>query len=312
MNKLLMMKAFTSVVTEGSFHKAADRMNLSPQLVSKYVSQLESDLKTRLLTRTTRKINLTEAGHIYLQRCQQVLLDIEEMESSLTDLQNQVTGTLNISAPMSFGIHHLSEPIAEFQSRYPSVNVQLFLTDQKVNLLEANVDIALRIGNLKNSSLIGRKIAPIRMVTCASPQYLAEHGEPKTAEDLSQHRYLRYSYSEGREITASWGEHSPFSEQNTHLVSNNGDILINAAIRHQGIAIQPTFLTYNAVARGELVVLEQFPLQMMGLYAVYPNRQFLASKIRHFIDFISGYYGELPYWDKPCDSHPSYTTTVEQ
>lgn len=197
------MKAFTAVVQEGSFTKAADRLGLSSQLVSKYVSQLEEHLKVRLLNRTTRRVNVTEAGRAYFERCQQVLIDIEEMDNALTNLSETASGLLKVSAPMSFGIHHLPSALVQFQQQHPDVRLDITLTDKKVDLLEDGVDVALRIGQLTSSSLIAKKLTPIKLVVCASPEYLAERGEPKTPADLIHHNYLHFSYSD---LGAAFGD----------------------------------------------------------------------------------------------------------
>ncbi len=297
MDKLTSMQTFTAVVNEGNFARAAERLGLSSQLVSKYVAQLEDTLQVRLLNRTTRRVSLTEAGHLYYQRCQQVLADIDEMENALSDLQSQVSGTLRISAPMSFGVHHLSEPVRQFQLLYPQVKVELALSDRKVDLLDEGVDIALRIGILKDSTLVAKKIVPVNLVVCASPEYLRQHGYPQTMEDLHKLNYLHFTYAEAGNMPQDNAHLMALNQLSSSFSCNNGDVVINIAIAGGGYCVQPTFLTGTAIANGQLQVLDNFPLQPLGLYAVYAHRQFLASKVRHFIDFLCKYYGEKPYWD---------------
>lgn len=298
MDKFTSMRAFNAVVMEGSFTKAASRLEISPQLISKYIGQLEESLQVRLLNRTTRRVHLTEAGQSYFERCQQILQDIDNMENDLTNLQNQVTGTLRVSVPMSFGIHHLSNPITEFQQRYPEMRVELFLTDRKVDLLDEGIDVALRIGHLKSSTLVAKKITPIRLSLCAAPQYWTQHGIPQDLVALSQLNYLRFTYSDLRSLLVDWPKSVSIQDFKSDFASNNGDVIVNMAMQGRGYAIQPTFLTGQALARGELVALEHFPIESLGLYALYSHREFLASKVRHFIDFLSEYYGDTPYWDK--------------
>ncbi|RUO29251.1 LysR family transcriptional regulator [Aliidiomarina sedimenti] len=301
MNRLQAMQTFASVVSEGSFTQAADRLNISPQLVSKYVSQLETHLGVRLLNRTTRRIHLTEAGLQYYQRAQQVLNDIEDMECQLSDLQSEARGTLRISAPVSFAIRHLAPVVANFQQANPALSVDLQLNDRKVDIIEEGFDIALRIGRLKSSSLIAKRIAPIHLLYCASPAYLAEHGEPASIESLTDHRFLRYTYSDDSQVQNPAG--SP-AEEHYPLVSNNGDVLTAAAIAGAGIVLQPSFIASEAIKLGQLKVIlaEQAP-SPIALYAVYAHRQLVASKVRHFIDFIDGYFGDPPYWDA-LDANP--------
>ncbi|TVP92206.1 MAG: LysR family transcriptional regulator [Pseudomonadaceae bacterium] len=299
MDRIVAMRTFITVASEGSFTRAADRLEMSPQLVSKYVSQLESQLGVRLLNRTTRKVHLTEAGSHYAQRAQQVLADMDELDNLMGDLQQSAQGVLRISAPVSFGSRHLSALLSAFQQAHPGVTVDLQLNDRKVDIVEEGFDIALRIGQLKSSSLIAKAIAPIRVVLCASPGYLAKHGVPTHPEQLQQHQYLHYSYMEadpGMPLYA-WlrGAHQPGAST---LICNNGDVLVNAAINGLGIALQPTFICGEALAAGDLqVVLPDYAPAPLGLYAVYAHRTLMASKVRCFIDFIEGFYGDPPYWD---------------
>ncbi|MCW8995297.1 MAG: LysR family transcriptional regulator [Psychromonas sp.] len=299
MDKIETMKAFSAVVQEGSFAKAAQRLNLSPQLISKYVSQLEERLHTRLLNRTTRKVSVTEAGHSYFARCQQILIDIEEMENSLSNLHHNVSGVLTISAPVSFAGKHMAKLLVAFQKKYPEVKVDLRLTDQKVDIVEEGIDIALRIGQLKSSSLIAKRLTAIRIVICASPDYLQKNGIPKTPLELQDHTYLKYSHADNAMLFAQFDKHAQDIKPRSSIICNNGDLLVNAAIEGGGFVIQPTFIAGDAIAAGQLQeILTEYELQPLGLYAVYAHRKFLASKVRCFIDFVSDYYGEIPYWDK--------------
>lgn len=300
MDRIEAMRAFVTVVNEGTFTRAADRLEMSPQLVSKYVSQLEQHLGVRLLNRTTRKLHLTEAGTRYHQRAEQVLNDIDDLESQLGDLQSEARGLLRISAPVSFAIRHMAPLLTGFQKAHPAVDIDLQLNDRKVDIVEEGFDIALRIGHLKSSSLIAKRIAPVRLVTCASPAYLAEHGTPQRPEDLRDHRYLRYSYMDQ---DATGQVHRWLQGTETHsagdMVSNNGDVLVEAAIAGAGIAVQPTFIAGSAIREGRLqIILPDHEPEPMALYAVYAHRQLLASKVRSFVDFLDGYFGEPPYWDR--------------
>ncbi|WP_024591582.1 MULTISPECIES: LysR family transcriptional regulator [unclassified Pseudoalteromonas] len=298
MDKLTTMKTFLAVVQEGSFSKAADKLDISPQLVSKYISALEDNLRTRLLHRTTRKVSVTEAGNQYYQRCQQVIIDIEDMENSLNNLSESVSGVLSISAPMSFGTKHLAGLLVDFQKQYPNLKLDLRLTDQYVDIVEQGIDIALRIGVLKNSTLIAKKIAPIRLAVFASPDYLERHGTPQTLLDLQSHNYLRYSHSEPTKRLFGVNELKSELKLESNFVANNGDLLLNTAIAGGGIAMQPTFIAGEALAQSKVVrILQDYEPDPMGLYMVYANRQFLPSKVRAFVDFASDFYGDTPYWD---------------
>ncbi len=293
------MRAFVSVARLGAFSAAADKLDKSPQLISKYVSQLEAHLNTRLLNRTTRKVHLTEAGERYLVRAAQVLEDIDEMEDQLGEMQTAARGLLRISAPVAFATMHLAPLIHAFQRQFPDVDIDLQLNDRKVDIVEEGFDIALRIGNLKNSSLIAKRLTQIRMVMCASPDYLAKFGMPKNLEALKTHNYLRYSYLDA--------DNGPLPHQylsdTTHdqmgsLSCNHGGLLSQVAELGQGVVLQPTFICFDALRRGDLtVILPELEPEPINLYAVYAHRQLLASKVRAFIDFASQYYGDIPYWD---------------
>jgi len=300
MDRIDAMRAFVAVVTDGSFSNAANTLNLSPQLVSKYVSKLEDQLNIRLLNRTTRKVSLTEAGSHYFVHAQQILLSIDDMASQLGGLQLLPKGILRISAPVSFALKHMAKLITDFQARYPSVTVDLQLSDRKVDIIEEGFDIALRIGQLESSSLIAKKIAPIRLVLCASPDYLKIHGTPKRLEDLETHRYLHYSYMniDTKGQIFKYLKAKQLKESSVFR-SNNGDVLVEAAIEGAGLVFQPTFIVSHALNAGKLVVvLPEHEPSAIGLYAVYAHRKLLPHKVRCFIDFMEGYYGTPPYWDE--------------
>ena len=300
MSRLLTMRAFVTVVNEGTFTRAADRMGISPQLASKYVSQLEQALGVRLLNRTTRRLHLTEAGAGYHQRAQQVLNEIDEMESELHDLQGRAQGLLRISAPVSFALRHMVPLLTDFQKAHPGVGIDLQLNDRKVDIVDEGFDVALRIGRLRSSSLIARRIAPVRLLMCASPEYLEQHGTPQRPEDLKEHRYLRYSLMEhsNSDQVGRWLQETGGSTEGG-LVSNNGDVLLESAIAGAGIVLQPSFIAGAAIKAKQLqVVLPAHETEPLGLYAVYAHRQLLASKVRRFVDFLAGYFGDPPYWDK--------------
>ncbi|MCH1782700.1 LysR family transcriptional regulator [Psychrobacter glaciei] len=300
MDRIDAMRTFVAVVNEGSFSKAATTTQLSPQLVSKYIAKLEEQLHTRLLNRTTRKVSVTEAGSQYFIHAQQILLSIDEMEAQLGGLQQLPKGILRISAPVSFALKHMAKLITDFQVRYPSVTVDLQLSDRKVDIVEEGFDVALRIGQLESSSLIAKKIAPIRVVLCASPDYLNIHGTPKRLEDLEAHRYLHYSYMniDTKGQVFKYLKAKQLKESSVFR-SNNGDVLVEAAIEGAGLVLQPTFIASKALNAGKLViVLPEYEPTPIGLYAIYAHRKLLPHKIRCFIDFMADYYGTPPYWDE--------------
>ncbi|WMC11465.1 LysR substrate-binding domain-containing protein [Oceanimonas pelagia] len=301
MDRIDAMRAFIAVTTEGGFTHAARRLNTSPQQISKQVSQLEERLGVRLLNRTTRKVHLTEAGSRLVLHARQILDDIDDMENQLGNLQQSARGQLRISAPVSFATLHLTPLLHDFQLAYPAVDIDLQLNDRKVDIVEEGFDIALRIGRLKSSSLIARRIAPVRLVMCASPAYLARHGTPRHPEELQGHRYLHYHYMEeglGHPHLQAWLRTAERA-QGGQLRSNNGEVLVQAAMAGAGITIQPTFIAGQAIHDGRLqVILPDHEPAPMGLYAVYAHRKLQASKVTCFLDFLDGYFGDPPFWDR--------------
>lgn len=297
MNKLDAMKTFVEVVKQGSFTKAADSLSTSPQLVSKYVSYLEAQLNTRLLNRTTRRISLTEFGHRYVERCEQLLSDLADMENAAQEHSGKPQGTLRINAPVSFATQHLAKALMPFQQQYPDILIDLQLNDRKIDIVQEGFDVALRIGILKDSSLIAKKITPIRLVMCAAPSYLEKYGTPKQACDLKNHHYLHYSYL-GVETQNLTNELGLFRKSQCRLMANNGEVLMQAAIDGGGIIVQPTFIVGEALKSGQLkVILPEHEPATLALYAVYAHRQFVSRKVSAFIEFLSEYFGGVPYWD---------------
>ena len=300
MDRIEAMKAFVAVANEGSFTKAAEKLASSNQLVSKYVSQLEAHLGVRLFNRTTRKVHLTEAGEQCVQHTRDILERINDMEGHLGQLTSQAQGLLQISAPVSFSTLHLAPLIREFKRANPAVGFNLQLNDRKVDVVEEGFDVALRIGHLKSSSLIAKHIAPVRLVVCAAPSYLEQYGTPTHPRELIPEHHLRYSYMEYKQSQSPLMDALKLSSraQSAGMSCNNGQILLGAAIAGEGYALQPTFIVGEAIKTGKLkVILQEFEPAPMALYAVYPHRKLLTTKLRAFIDFLGSYYGQPPYWD---------------
>ena len=301
MDRFDAMRAFVAVANEGSFTQAANKLDLSTQLVSKYVSQLEDHLNTRLFNRTTRRIHLTEAGERCLQHTKQILESINDMEGQIGQLGHEAQGMLHINAPVSFATLHLALLIRDFKKQYPAVGVNLQLNDRKIDVIDEGFDAALRIGRLKSSSLIAKKIAPIRLVTCASPDYLQKNGTPSHPNELKEGDYLRYSYMDMGQTDSPLLEalNKKSNDQESSLIANNGEVLTEMAIAGLGYILQPTFIVGEALSQGKLkVILEEYEPEPAGIYLVYPHRKLMANKLRAFIDFAGNYYGDSPYWDR--------------
>ncbi len=300
MDRLAAIEAFVRVGESGSFSEAARRLRTSKSAVSRQVSALEAELGARLLHRTTRSLTLTEAERDYLQRASRVLADLEEANQSVTKLQTAPRGKLRVNAPMSFGFLHLAPAIPDFLSRFPEVEIDMVMNDRFVDLVDEGFDVAVRIGNLADSSLVARRLAPIRRALCASPAYLKARGAPTTPDELKQHACLCYSNlslpHEWRFIDAK-GRPWPV-EVKGPLTANNGDALRAGAVGGLGLAYLPTFIAGEDLKAGTLeTVLDAFVPQDMTLNAVYPHARHLSPKVRAFVDFLASRFGPHPYWD---------------
>ena len=294
------MRVFTAVVDSGSFAKAAEKLDLSRGMTSRYVAQVEAQLGVRLLNRTTRRLSLTESGADYYQRAIQVLALVEEAEHAASREAVEPRGTLRINTSVAFGTRHMGGAISAYLRRYPQVRVDLTLNDRVVDLVEEGFDVAVRIARRIDPGLVARRIARARMVACASPAYLRKNGTPKTPSDLARHNCLTYAYSG---VQNDWHFVRRKREQTVkvggNLHANNGDILSLAAVDGLGVAVQPTFLVYDLLRAKKLVrIMEDWQADDLTIFAVYPSRQFLPPKVRSFIDFMVERFGDNPYWDE--------------
>jgi len=290
---------FVRVVERGSFTLAADDLALSRAVVSKYLSRLEDRLGARLLHRTTRRLSLTEAGAALFEASRGALERIEEAEAVVAQFQSKPRGRLRVSAPMSFGILHLGPAMADFARAYPEITLDVRLDDRFVNLVEDGFDVAVRIGALTDSSLVARKLAVTRALACASPAYLAEHGEPETPEDLATHNCLVYSYlADLWRFTAPDGREIPVAVKGS-LRINNGIVLAEAAVAGHGILVTPSFYVAPLLRSGRLKqVLARYKVKEIGIHAVYPQRGHVPPKVRAFVDFLVQRFGRRPDWEK--------------
>jgi DNA-binding transcriptional LysR family regulator len=298
MDKLNAMNAFAKVVTSGSYAEAARQLGLTRSAVSKAVTELEELLGARLLDRTTRRTSPTEVGRAYYERCVDILASIEETELQVSRLHDEPRGVLRVNAPMSFGILYLGGAVADFMAAYPDLKIELLLNDRFIDPLEEGVDVTVRIGALADSSLIARKLAPAHRVLVASPDYLARHGEPQTPQDLARHHCLNYGHVTAMqhwELTT--GEETIAVPITSYLCSNNGDVLREAAVKGNGIALLPTFIVGEDITSGRLrVVLASHAPMSLAIYALYAPNRYLAAKTRLLIDFLVARFSR-PSWD---------------
>lgn len=300
MDRLTEMEVFTRVVELGGFTEAAKKLGLSKSAVSKHVATLETRLGARLLTRTTRRVSPTEIGLAYFDKAGDVLRAAAEADAMATAMQDAPTGELRISAPLSFGLRHVSPAVASFLRRYPAVSARLQLDDRRVELVAEGFDVAIRIGDLPDSTLIARKLAETDLCLVASPDYLAARGTPESVEALSDHDLLHYT---NNAAGALWRLRGAHGEERTvriggRLSVNNGDALACAARDGLGIVLGPHFIVADLLASGALVeVLPERRPAPIGVYAVYPSGRFPQPKLRVFIDHLAeSLKGKGPRW----------------
>lgn len=302
MDKLTSMIVFTKVAKAGSFAAAAKELSLSRAMATKHVMQLENSLGIRLLNRTTRNLNLTEVGVVYLERCQQILGDIEETELAVTRLQTEPRGTLKLNATPFFGTYHLAPAIAAYNELYPDVNVELVLQAGHVDLIEEGFDLAIQLDDLHDSSLIARKLGSSQRVVCGSPGYFKKRGIPETPLDLKKHNCLINLSMPPRD---QWVFSEPQSDKQTvvkvagTLEANVADALRLAAVCGLGLALLPTYMVGQDLRKHRLqAVLKDYIPAPLEIHAVYPHRKHLSAKVRTFVDFLHGRFHPVPSWEE--------------
>ncbi|KIC17327.1 LysR family transcriptional regulator [Leisingera sp. ANG-Vp] len=291
MDKLDCMRSFAAVAAQSSFTGGARQLGISTKLASKYVARLEEQLGAQLLNRTTRKVTLTDTGRAYLERCLPLLDQFDELEDVVQLRQKELAGPVRITAPTGFGSRELVEALQPFQEAHPQVEIELVLSDRHLPILEEGVDLAVRFGALKDSTLVARKLCDMRLVVVASPDYLAAHGAPSDPEALATHNCLLQMTSPQPDI---W----TFEEGGKKTVSVGGSFRANSprAVAHMaahglGIARCPHYTARPFLADGRLQVL--FEGQETGpitLYAVYPPSRHLTARIRTLIDHLASYF----------------------
>jgi len=299
MDQLRALRVFAAVVEQGSFVAAAEHLGLSRTAASKHVQDLEARLGVALLSRTTRSVSLTQTGAAYFERARRILDEIELADSEASLQTRTPRGRLRVSVPVSFGFRHLAPRLKRFMDSYPEVHLDLVVSDRQVSLVEEGFDLAIRIGQLADSSLIARRIATTRLILCAAPGYVEAHGWPAEPRDLGAHVCLGYPYWSGYR---NWqfndrdgsAHNVPVTNQ---LWSNNGDLLLAAALGGCGIIRQPDFIVHEALARGDLVeLLPDLVKPEIGIHAVYPPATVIPLRLRVFIDYlVQTFAGDQPW-----------------
>ena len=290
MDQLLAMQVFTRVAERGSFVQASDELDLSRAAVSAHVAALEKHLGVRLLNRTTRRVSLTAEGSDYLRRCRRILDEVRDAEETLRGSRSKPQGLLRVDVPVAFGRYLLLPALPEFTSRYPAIDLDIRLNDRIVDLVAERVDVALRVGGLQQAGLVARRVAQLNIVTCASPTYLADHGEPQTPDDLRQHRLLALTPAGGG--SPEWNFPAPFTAKRLKLhfamQFNAGEAPIIAAAAGLGITRTPDMLVAEYVGRGELtLILRHCEVPGPPMSLVYPSAGHQSPKVRVFSDFAA-------------------------
>lgn len=307
MDRLDEIRAFAAVAEARSFTQGARKLDVSGAQVSKLVARLENRLGARLLNRTTRDVSLTDTGQAYLEQARDLLERFDALETQVKDRAGP-SGNLKIAAPVSFGKNQLTPALIEFASQCLAVSLDVTFSDRLVNLVEEGFDVAVRIGQLSDSSLVARRLAAVRMVTCAAPAYLAGAGTPLVLEDLAAHEAILDTNPRDPTIWR-FGPHSDIKEVRVHgrLRFNGAEPCVAAAVAGFGIVRTPAFAAADDLRAGRLVpVLCNFEPELIHVHAVYPHARHLAAKVRAFVDFLAARYAGEPEWHQGWGHlHPS-------
>lgn len=288
MNRLSEMQAFAESVREGSFSAASRSLAMSPSAISKLVTRLEERLQVRLLNRTTRQISLTEAGQRFYVRCNEILHELEDAESEIVEYGELPQGLLRVNCSPGFAQHQVIPLLAGFHSEYPGLQVELTLTGKTIDLIAEGVDLAIRLGELEDSSLIASSLGRSDRIVCASPDYLEKFGTPKTPQELMQHNCLCLT---SREEVNTWKFGAGDAQEVIHVSGNfktdNVNALYDSALVGGGILRLSGFMLNKAIKAGKLVpLLTDYEPQPQWVNIVYPHRRFLPAKVRIFIEYL--------------------------
>ncbi len=296
------MKVFAAVARLGSFAAAAEELDISNAMCSKYIRDLETSLDSRLLNRTTRQLSLTEVGSAYHKKVIDILTEIEDAEQCVSEMQNQPVGTLRIMSAPSFGSFHLARAIKGYKKKYPKVAIELFLSDDFEHMVDLGMDLGFRVKDLEDSSVVALKLSSSRLIVCASPEYLEENGVPKTPDDLKDHVCM--SMLDNLVFTPHWsfnidGVEKIINTDSNYLKANMADSLRVAAINGSGLVQLPSYMIGLDIQAGRLKpVLEKYEPKPLPINLVYAHRKHMSFKVRSFVDYMKDFFEDPPYWDK--------------
>ncbi|MFT5220980.1 MAG: DNA-binding transcriptional LysR family regulator [Planctomycetota bacterium] len=292
MNKFEQLEAFVAVVDRQGFSAAGDHLGIAKSILSRRVSELEKRLGVRLLHRTTRQQSLTDSGRHFYQRAQALLSDLDEAEQLISDTQVNLSGRIKLAVPLGIGISQLSLPISSFMKAHREIEIDIVLDDRVVDLVAEGFDMAVRIGRLQDSSLVARKLASVEFAVCASKDYLQQYGEPLHPSDLSEHEVMIYSnIVVGQQWQFLQGNKRLTPQVKHRLSANNGELLASAASHGLGITAGPLFYLQDYIDRGDLVpILQSFPVEAAGMYAIYPSGRLVSRRVKSFSDYLHEYF----------------------
>ena len=307
MDRFENMATFIRVVETGGISAAADRLGVAKSAVSRRLKELEEHLGVELFHRTTRKMNLTNTGRAFYHQSVRILEDVIEAEHATSQAHGTLKGSLKIALPSTFGLMHMGPAINEFLQLNPQIEFDLDFNDREVDLIQEGFDLAIRIANLPDSSLIARRLAPIQFVMCASPDYLEQMGTPRSPDALSEHQCLVYSLIRDYEywhLSDSNGGEIKIKIR-PYLKASTGEFLRDAAVEGRGIVYIPSFIAYKEIEDGALVrILNEYKIPRLEAYAMYPQTRHLSQRVRAFVDFLVKRFEGTPYWDL-CLKKPS-------
>ncbi|MGD1465589.1 LysR family transcriptional regulator [Vibrio harveyi] len=291
------LKLFVRLASTHNISMAGQELGLSPAVASAHINKLEEGLGVRLVHRTTRKVSLTEEGQAFLPHAEEVLATVEAARGAVGVGHKAPTGTLRVTASASFGRLHLVPALKGFMAKYPELAIDFRFSDSIIDMVEGGFDVAVRLAELKDSSLVARKLAPDRRIVVASPEYLAQHGTPQSPEELVNHECVTLAGLENWVFETPEGQYS--MRASGSFRTDNGDAMRDACIDGLGVSINSIWSVYKQLQKGDLVeILQDYPLVMnASIWAVYPSSRLIAPKVRAFIDYFAEYYGQPPYWE---------------
>ena len=301
MDRLTEIELFVQVAETGSLSRAAEALELSNAAASRHLSALEDRLGARLVERNTRRLYLTDTGLEFLSRAKTVLADLKDAEDAVNASTLNPTGTLRVTASLSFAMHHVAPLLREYTQRYPNVSVHVEAANRYLDIIDNNIDVAIRTREFEpDSNITIRRLGQTRRILAAAPRYLAKHGRPQTLDDLAQHKLLIYTYANNpNELRFTRDGQTRVMSVKGLLESNDGQILRAAALDGMGILVQPTYILYDDMVAGRLVpVLDDWDLPRLTVNLAYPSRKHLSAKVRTFIDFMAEHFAKMNYEQK--------------